>query len=197
MTSILSYPTAYRVWQSPFVKAKLEPIVRNNNLQQVQRVLDVGCGPGTNAAFFQDFDYLGLDLNPRYIAQARKRYGDRFMVADVCTYEAPENEKYDFILMNSLLHHIDTEHVHRILAQLTKQLTPEGHIHILDLVLPDSKSIARTLARADRGDFPRPLEQWQDIFTTHFDSVRFEPYPLAMAGITLWNMVYFKGALRR
>ncbi len=196
ITSVLGHPTAYRIWQSPFVQAKLDPILRNNDLSQVRRVLDVGCGPGTNAGIFQHVDYLGLDLNPLYIAQAKKRFGDRFAVADVCTYEAPSDQKYDFILMNSLLHHIDTEHVHRILEQLKKQLTPDGHIHILDLVLPATTSVARTLARADRGDFPRPLEQWQEIFTKHFKSVRFEPYPLTMVGLTLWNMVYFKGALQ-
>jgi hypothetical protein len=76
-------------------------------------------------------------------------------------------------------------------------LTDDGHVHILDLVLPIRPSVSRLLARADRGDYPRPLEQWRELFTAVFDPVVFEPYPLGAAGVTLWNMVYFKGRARR
>ncbi len=193
-SSILANPTAYRIWQSPFVKAKFEPVFRHNQMNQVRRVLDVGCGPGTNAGLFTEIDYLGLDLNPQYVEQAKRRFGNRFEVADVCTYEADENNRFDFVLMNSLLHHVDTENVHRILDQLKRQIAEDGHIHILDLVLPEKTSISRTLAEADRGDYPRPLDTWKEIFTTHYDAVEFEPYELKCAGITLWNMVYFKGS---
>jgi hypothetical protein len=53
------------------------------------------------------------------------------------------------------------------------------------------------LARADRGAFPRPLEEWRALFDEAFDVVEFEPYPLGFAGVTLWNMVYCKGRSRR
>jgi hypothetical protein len=114
----------------------------------------------------------------------------------VCTYEAEPENRFDFILLNSLLHHIDDQHTDRILQQLSKQLTSDGHVHILDLVLPAERSIARSLALSDRGDHPRPLKDWQPIFERHFESVLFENYPVTMGGITLWSMVYFKGKAR-
>ena len=40
--------TAYRLWQAPFAEKKLEPLRRHNDLSTIRRVLDVGCGPGTN-----------------------------------------------------------------------------------------------------------------------------------------------------
>ena len=196
LSGVLAHPTAYRLWQSPFASAKFEPILRHNDMNQVRRVLDVGCGPGTNAELFRKKEYLGLDLNADYVQQARDRYQMQFEVADVCTYQADAASKFDFVLMNSLLHHIDTEHTSRILRQLTSQLTEDGHIHILDLVLPAQSSVSRTMALADRGDYPRALEQWYEIFTEHFDKVIFEPYPLRMMGVTLWSMVYFKGCLK-
>ena len=197
LSSVLAHPTAYRVWQSPFAAAKFEPILRHNNLSRVQRVLDVGCGPGTNARLFEGRDYLGLDLNEDYVQQARQRTGMQFEVADVCSYQADEASKFDFVLMNSLLHHIDDESTRRILKQLTHQLTPDGNIHILDLVLPANRCLSRSLALADRGDYPRPLEKWYELFTEHFDKVLFEPYPLKMCGLTMWSMVYFKGRPRQ
>ena len=53
------------------------------------------------------------------------------------------------------------------------------------------------LTKADRGDFARPLDRWQEIFTDHFELVQFKPFPLKMFGISLWQMVYFKGKLKR
>jgi hypothetical protein len=98
--------------------------------------------------------------------------------------------------VNSLLHHMDTASVHRLLGQLSRLLTKDGHIQIVDLVLPPRLSIPRGMALADRGDFPRPLEEWRAIFAQHFRPVVFEPFVLKMAGLPLWQLAYFKGAPR-
>jgi len=193
---VMEHPMIYRAWQSPFVRAKFAPILDHNDLSQVRRVLDVGCGPGTNAPVFRGRDYVGLDFNASYIETARRNHAGEFIVADACTYVAAAEDRFDFILMNSLLHHIDTPDVQRMLNQLAGQLTPDGHIHILDLVLPDQPSIARYLARSDRGDHPRPFEQWRDLFSESFEPIVFEPYSVGWFGCSLWNMVYFKGKPR-
>jgi SAM-dependent methyltransferase len=171
--------------------------LRHNDLTAATRVLDVGCGPGTNARWFDGVDYLGLDINPHYVETARRRYGRTFQVADVRTFAVGRDERFDFILLNSLLHHIDTDNVYKILRQLCGQLTPCGAVHILELVLPRRPSIARCLARCDRGEYPRLLEEWKTIFTDVFDEVLWEPYPVRGCGMTLWNMVYFKGTAPR
>jgi trans-aconitate methyltransferase len=194
---IMEHALAYRVWQAPFAERKLSPLFAHNDVQRARRVLDVGCGPGTNTHHFAGADYLGIDFNPAYVESARRRHGREFVVADVTTYQAPADRRFDLILANSLFHHIDDASTRRILAHLATLLTDDGHVHILDLVLPARPSVSRLLARADRGDYPRPLEQWRELFTTAFQSVVFEPYPLGAAGVTLWNMVYFKGRARR
>jgi SAM-dependent methyltransferase len=188
---------AYRVWQAPFAERKVLPLFAHNDVGRARRVLDVGCGPGTNTHHFAGADYLGIDFNPAYIESARHRHGRDFIVADVTTYQVPADGRFDFILANSLFHHIDDASTARILSHLATLLTDDGHVHILDLVLPDEPSISRLLARADRGDYPRPLEKWRTLFTVAFEPVVFEPYPLGAAGVTLWSMVYFKGRARR
>jgi SAM-dependent methyltransferase len=188
---------AYRVWQAPFAEQKLAPLYAHNDVARARRVLDVGCGPGTNTAHFAHADYLGIDFNPAYIEDARARHGREFVVADVTKYEVAPDQRFDLILANSLFHHIDTASTRRILAHLATLLSDDGHVHILDLVLPAGPSISRFLARADRGEFPRPLEEWRALFTSAFEPVVFEPYPLGAAGLTLWNMIYFKGRARR
>ena len=193
----MEHTLAYRVWQAPFAERKLAPLFSHNDLSRVRRVLDVGCGPGTNTHHFADADYLGIDFNPAYIESARTRHRREFIVADVTKYEVEPDQRFDLILANSLFHHIDTPNTTRILAHLATLLAKDGHVHVLDLVLPPRPSVSRFLARSDRGDYPRPLEEWREIFTRAFEPVVFEPYPLGAAGMTLWNMVYFKGRARR
>jgi SAM-dependent methyltransferase len=194
---VMERVTAYRLWQAPFAEKKLAPLFQHNDLAAARRVLDVGCGPGTNARHFSHADYVGVDNNPDYIAWARRRYGERFQVADVRSGVAGVGAGFDFILVNSLLHHVDTPDVRRILSQLASLLTVDGHVHILDLVMPDRPGLPRLLAGLDRGDYPRPLAQWRALFSEAFDPVLFEPYPLGALRLPIWSMVYFKGKRKR
>jgi SAM-dependent methyltransferase len=195
--TILESPIVYRLWQAPFADRKFAPVLAHNDLREVRRVLDVGCGPGTNAPHFQHAYYLGLDFNPDYIANARRQHQGDFVVADVTTYEVEPGARFDFILVNSILHHIDDAGTERILAHLNRLLTPQGHVHLLELVEPEKRGIARQLARWDRGRFARPLERWRELFQRHFEIVVFQPYPLSAFGVPLWNMIYCKGRAPR
>lgn len=196
LSFVMENPRVYQLWQAPFRAAKFAPIREHNDLRQVRRVLDVGCGPGTNAPIFHDKHYVGIDFNPKYIELAQQRYPGTFITADAREYAAPPESRFDFILLNSLLHHIATEDVERILAQLSRQLTPDGHIHILDLVLPEHTSVSRFLALSDRGEYPRSRSEWERLFTRDFEMVVCEPYSVRCWGVDLWNMIYFKGRSR-
>jgi len=193
---LLDNSLAYRLWQRPFADRQLAPILAHNDMTQVRRVLDVGCGPGTNTRYFGAAEYLGVDMNPDYISDARKRHGREFITADVTTYRAPEGQAYDFILSNSFLHHVATPDTRRILQHLATLLTPDGHLHLLDLVLPPEPSVGRLLARLDRGDYARPLETWRALIDEVLEPVLIEPYALTGFGVPLWNMVYIKARRR-
>jgi SAM-dependent methyltransferase len=187
----------YRLWQAPFQGKKFAPILRHNDLRQARRVLDVGCGPAINTAFFSSGEYLGLDINPRYISYARRRTGREFLVADMTKWAPEGREGFDFVLVNSYFHHVDDHYARQILQRLPAAMAPGAHIHIVDLVLPQRPGIARTLARWDRGQYARPLEQWRSLFGEFFEEVVFEPYAIRVAGVALWELLYFKGARRR
>lgn len=193
---LLERTSVYRAWMAPQTERKFAPIRAHTDLGAVRRVLDVGCGPGTNRSQFGDADYLGLDINERYIEHARRRYGGNFRAVDVTRYAVPDAERYDFILVNSFLHHLPTPEVERILSHLSTMLSDDGHVHILELVLPAGRSVARTLTNLDRGDYARPLEGWGGLFGRWFEIAVFEPYPVGAAGVTMWNMIYCKGARR-
>ncbi|HKW18100.1 MAG TPA: class I SAM-dependent methyltransferase [Terriglobales bacterium] len=194
---LLEQPWLYRAWQAPFAEQKFAPILLHNDLGAVRKVLDIGCGPGTNSKYFAHTDYLGIDINEDYIEDARRRFRRPFIACDVRTYKPTQNASFDFLLVNSFLHHLASEDVYKILTHVSTVLAEDGHVHILELMMPAEPSLSRLLARWDRGQFARSREEWEEIFCSIFQPVAFESYPLTGAGITLWNMLYFKGRPRK
>jgi len=190
---VLEHPSVYAAWQAPFVSSKFAPVERQLQSVSVRRVLDVGCGPGTNAARFAGAEYVGLDINDRYLAIARRKHRGRFVQADLATADLATLGTFDMILVNSFLHHLPDASVREVLCRLQALLEPDGRVHLLELVLPDRRSIATLMARLDRGRFPRPFPVWRRLFETYFEPAVVEPY---MFGGKLWSMIYFQGRLR-
>lgn len=187
---LLEHPAVYSAWQAPFAAQKFAPVEKWLRGHTVRRVLDVGCGAGTNAQHFSGVDYVGVDVNERYLQAARARFRGQFVQADLTSADLSSLGTFDMILANSFLHHVNDADVERILAQLVRRLAPDGSIHILDLVLPARKSLAWMMARLDRGEYARPVERWRALFGAAFDPIVFEPY---FFGGGLWSMVYFQG----
>ena len=187
---LLEHPAIYSAWQAPFVAQKFAPVERQIRHEKICRVLDVGCGPGTNAGRFEGADYVGIDINERYLAIARTKHPGRFVEADLMTADVSALGTFDTILVNSFLHHLPDASVERILAQLAGLLDRDGKVHILELVLPERKSPAWVMAKLDRGKYPRSLAAWRQLFMAHFDPVLVEPYGF---GGPLWSMIYFQG----
>jgi len=190
---LLEHPAIYAAWQAPFVAQKFAPVTRRLAGLPVRRVLDVGCGPGTNAPRFAGAEYVGIDVNERYLAIARAKHNGRFVQADLSTADLGPLGTFDTILVNSFLHHLPDAAVARVLRQLARALEADGRIHLLELVLPERRSLATLMARLDRGRYARPLGAWRALFAAEFEPVEVEPYRF---GGGLWSMVYFQGKTR-
>jgi SAM-dependent methyltransferase len=194
---LLEQTIVYSLWQAPFAADKVAPILAHNNIDQVRRVLDVGCGPGTNTHLFSKSDYLGVEMNPRYVEYARKKFNRRFVVADVTQYQDDAGGNFDFVLLNSFLHHIDLDSTNSVLHRVKKWLSPDGYMHIIELTSPGDHSIAQFLADWDRGKFTRPLAEWREIFSQHLEIDIFEPFPVGLLGKPLWHFVYCRGKAKQ
>jgi SAM-dependent methyltransferase len=165
----------YRAWQAPFVAQKLALLQRRHPGLPFRRVLDLGCGPGINAAVFRHTEYLGIDIDAGYIRDARARFGDRFQVGDAANLDLAGQQPFDCILVNSLLHHLD-----------------DAQVFVIDLVVPVEPGLPRTLALADRGHFPRALPHLRGLITRSFCLDAEEPFRLHLGPLTMWQMVYYE-----
>ena len=187
---ILNHPAVYRAWQAPFVRQKLAPFLANSSIRPGERVIDLGCGPGTNAGVFASEGYVGVDLSPEYVASARERFpGHRFEVWDV-TKPGPDLGVFDIALVNSVFHHLSDTETKVVLTALPRALRPGAPIHIIDLVLPPDRSLARTLAKLDRGEYPRALDHWRVLLGGLLNVRSIEPFRVGLIGTRMWDMVY-------
>jgi SAM-dependent methyltransferase len=190
---LLERPLLFNLSQIPFTRQKFARVLKHNDLKNVRNVLDVGCGAGSNTRHFAHTNYLGVDVNPRYIRMAQRRYQRQFLVADVTKSQELLRGSYDFILLNSFLHHIDDASARQILEQSSQLLAIDGCAHSIELVLPEKRGLPRWLARRDRGKFPRPLSCWKDLFELHLRTIIFEPFSIYFMGTEIMELVYFKG----
>jgi SAM-dependent methyltransferase len=191
---------AYLAWQAPFVEQKLVPFRRRHPGLPFRRILDVGCGPGTNTRAFlrTNPNYLGIDLNDGYVASAKRRFGDQyFMVGDASKINVPSGERFDCIFINSMLHHMTDAQVRSLLRSTQHLLTPDGKVYVIDIYAPEEHGLVRRLALADRGEHVRTLAQLRDVVGSELEVDFSETYTLHMAGIDLWAMGYFEGLPRK
>ena len=76
------------------------------------KVIDIGCGPAQALQSLPDVEYLGLDINPDYIAFAMRTYGDKgtFVVGDTRSLRGDSRFKdADIVIAIAVLHHLDDE----------------------------------------------------------------------------------------
>lgn len=190
---LLDHPLAYRIWQGPFAAQKLVPLQRRIGLGPYGRVLDVACGPGTNTKAFAGPGYKGIDLNPHYIARATAAFGPSFEVADATTFRGAPGTRYDLVLINSFLHHLDDAQTRSVLDHVRTLLAPGGTVQIMELVRPPTGLFTRMFAALDRGKFARTQEAWRSLIGGSLTIRHHEPYFLGAPGLHLWAMLYVEG----
>src|SRR4051794_5347751 len=110
--SILSSPRVYRLSQRLAGSARSHRRFLEDHVKprEGERILDLGCGPAEILQLMPDVRYVGYDLNPAYIEEARRRYGDRgeFHAAAVEDVELPA-DSFDVVMAIALVHHLDDD----------------------------------------------------------------------------------------
>ena len=133
------------------------------------RVLDLGCGAGGFSAVVPG-EYVGLDLNPNYIAFARRRFGNarrRFELRPLA--ELDGRERFDRAIMASVLHHLADDEADAVLALLARIV--RTRLVVLDLDPESANRLQAFLMAHDRGAFVRPPAAQRAILARHFDVV--------------------------
>lgn len=92
-----------------------------------KRLLDLGCGPGRDTAYFQSLglQVTGLDASSEFIRMAAQTPGVKTLLQDFHDMQLPDAE-YHGIFANASLFHVYRQHLPRVLSQLFHALVPGG-----------------------------------------------------------------------
>jgi SAM-dependent methyltransferase len=133
------------------------------------RTLDLGCGPGAFSPLFAAESYVGVDINPRYIAYARRHFKGDFVEGDARHVQRPE-ASFDQILVFGLLHHLDDEASSAVLTEMRRLLVSGGHA----LVIEDVPAVSRLnllghlIHSAENGEYIRKVEAYRRLYGERF-----------------------------
>lgn len=102
-----------------------------------KKVLEVGCGIGTDAVNFvrSGADYTGLDLSEASLELARTRFQvfglqGRLAQADAETLSSVvEPGSFDLVYSFGVIHH--TPHPEKVIAEIRKVIRPDGELRIM------------------------------------------------------------------
>jgi SAM-dependent methyltransferase len=130
------------------------------------KVLDVGCGPGSMFPYLPEVRYTGIDINPKHVAHARERFGDRarFLVGDAVSELQSEAGTFDLVIVSALLHHLDDKQARFMLTHLCHLLKLGGRLVTFDNVwIRRQNFIAWTLNKLDSGLNVRFAEEYRRL----------------------------------
>ena len=176
---ILSLPKVYRLFATltGAHRSRTECVARYIRPKESDRVLDCGCGPADLLDYLPDVDYVGIDIDANYVAEARKRFGNRatFRLGPLGPETMTEKAHYDLVLAMGVLHHLDDEQAREFLSLARSSLKPGGRLVMLDPCYIEGQSrVARYIIDRDRGDHVRSLEGWQHLIGSTFPSATFQ-----------------------
>jgi SAM-dependent methyltransferase len=140
-------------------------IRRDLVLGQGRRTLDLGCGPGAFASLFAGDDYVGLDMNARYIDHARHHCPGAFVVGDARRTDLPD-ARFDQVLIFGMLHHLDDDATRQVLAECRRLLVKGGRI----LAIEDIPAISRLnlighlIHNVENGEHIRPADDYKRLY---------------------------------
>lgn len=143
-----------------FVRQYVEP-------RPDRRALDVGCGVGVYSKLFPENSYIGVDINPDYIAQATRDYGDKFKVMDAGAMSVAD-ELYDAAFTVLTCHHLNDAEVMSMISGVVPALKEGGTFHVIDALLPVSRfaPVKNLIFRNDRGRHQRTMKQMSALLAS-------------------------------
>lgn len=129
-----------------------------------ESVLEVGCSVGTVSDAFRAWPmvrFTGIDIDDKALEVARKRFVDaanfRFLNCSLHSLVTAEEQRYDYLLIAGMLHHVDDEIAVAILRDALTLLQPQGRIIISEpeALRPNDSLIFRAFYRLEEGKYLR------------------------------------------
>jgi SAM-dependent methyltransferase len=125
-------------------------------------VLDLGCGPGRDLAYFksQGLKAVGLDGSPQFVEMARAETGCEVLHQNFIELDLPEN-RFDGIFANASLFHVPSQELPCVLRKLYTTLKSRGV-----LFSSNPRGNNQEDFQSERYGCFHDLETWRNLVTT-------------------------------
>ena len=139
------------------------------------KVIDIGCGPAQALQDLPDVQYVGFDINPDYIAAAKRTYGNKgtFVVGD--THSLRNDSRFkdaDIVTAVSVLHHLDDEDATDCVQFAHDALKSGGRFITHDACwIPNQGAVSKWIMSHDRGRNIRTEQQYRELAANVFRNV--------------------------
>jgi cyclopropane fatty-acyl-phospholipid synthase-like methyltransferase len=139
------------------------------------RILDIGCGPAAILNFLPvDVDYTGYDVNPSYIAYAKRKFRHRavFYNQAVSNMTLTDPRLFDVVLADGLCHHLNDTEAANVFEIGHMNLKNNGFMLTIDPVFTKNQSkISKLITQFDRGQHVRYGEEYKQIASSYFSKI--------------------------
>jgi len=90
--------------------------------------LDIGCGTVNIQNSMPHVEYVGFDINEKYINTAKRRLKDQgeFVCAALQGHNTNGETPFDIVLATGILHHLDDDTCNTLFRLAYKSLRPRG-----------------------------------------------------------------------
>jgi 2-polyprenyl-3-methyl-5-hydroxy-6-metoxy-1,4-benzoquinol methylase len=159
------------IWVKKFRKHYASVI----DAKQGDRILDIGCGTGDILNSLPHVQYVGFDINEKYINTAKRRFKGRgeFVCAAMQEYSTNGENPFDIVLATGVLHHLDDNTCNTLFWLAHKSLRPGGRLITLDGVFTTNQNLLeRFFVARDRGRFVRQEEEYTTLARACFRNVQ-------------------------
>jgi SAM-dependent methyltransferase len=161
-----SRPVVYRALQrvaEPTTSRFRALLRRHVHALPHQRLLDLACGIGNYRADLSG-EYYGADINPDYIATAKRRQSGTFEVMDCRALTYPDRF-FDHVVSIAATHHLDDLELQAMVRGAQRVCRDGGVLHIVDAILPQTgnRAFKRLWFGLDAGRFPRTLDHLRSV----------------------------------
>jgi SAM-dependent methyltransferase len=173
---VLAFPNVYELWLKLVGAPACAKVLVNEYVQPRvgDRILDIGCGPGTIVSYLPACDYMGFDLNPKYIEIAKARFPRAHFVCErVNHFSLAKDRSFDVVLAIGIVHHLDDAEARQLFQTAYDALVPGGKLVTFDGVWVDGQSAgARWLLARDRGEYVRHEREYVGVASQVFSRIR-------------------------
>jgi len=174
--SVLALPQAYQLYWTLIGGAARSRILVQDHIRPKlgDRILEIGCGPGTIVPYLPQSEYVGFDANSHYIEKASKRFPQaKFICETVSEYTLPQKSYFDIVLALGIVHHLDDRESVQLFRIAHEALRPGGKLVTLDGVWVEEQSrTERYLLAKDRGRFVRSEPEYVKLASEVFSQIK-------------------------